>query len=52
MPFWSSQTLKARIRADQIVVPYEDDRVVHAAYEMTVGPEAYVTLQALVKRQS
>ena len=43
MPFWSSQTLKTRIPADHLVVPYQDDRVVHAAYEMSVGPEAFVT---------
>ena len=43
MPFWSSQTLKARIPTDQLVVPYEDDCVVRAAYEMRVGPEAFVT---------
>ena len=43
MPFWSSQTLKARIPTDQLVVPYEHNRVVHAAYEMRVGPEAFVT---------
>ena len=43
MPYWSSQTLKARIPTDQLVVPYDEKRVVHAAYEMRVGPEAYVT---------
>ena len=43
MPFWSSQTLKARIPTDQLVVPYKDNGVVRAAYEMRVGPEAFVT---------
>lgn len=43
MPFWSSQTLKARIPADQLVVPYDEARVVHSAYEMGVGGEAFVT---------
>ena len=43
MPFWSSQTLKARIPADQLVVPYDASRVVHSAYEMGVGSEAFVT---------
>ena len=43
MPFWSSQTLKARIPTDRLVAPYDENRVVHAAYEMRVGPEAYIT---------
>ncbi len=43
MPFWSTQTLKTRIPADQLVVPYENDGVVHAAYEMGVGSEAFIT---------
>ncbi len=43
MPFWSSQTLKVRIPTDQLVVPYEDNGVVRAAYEMRVGREAFVT---------
>lgn len=46
MPFWSSQTLKARIPTDQLVVPYRESRVVHAAYEMGVGQEAYITSNA------
>ena len=41
MPFWSSQTLKARIPAEQLVEPYYHTRVVHAAYEMGVGTEAF-----------
>ena len=43
MPFWSSQTLKARIPADQLVSPYDASRVIHSAYEMGVGVEAFVT---------
>jgi len=43
MPFWSSQTLRARLRSDQLMLPYHDSRVVHSAYEMGVGPEAFVT---------
>jgi dCTP deaminase len=43
MPFWSSQTLRARISTEQIIEPYADDRVVHSAYEMGVGGEAFVT---------
>src|SRR5947209_3028397 len=51
MPFWSSQTLKARIPADQLVVPYDASRVVHSAYEMGVGSEAFVTSNPSDKTQ-
>ncbi len=51
MPFWSSQTLKARIPADQLVVPYDGSRVVHSAYEMGVGSEAFVTSNPSDKTQ-
>src|SRR3954451_7183755 len=43
MAFWSSQTLRARIPAEQIIEPYAEGRVIHSAYEMGVGGEAFVT---------
>jgi dCTP deaminase len=51
MPFWSSQTLKARISADHLVEPYDASRVVHCAYEMGVGAEAFVTSNPSDKTQ-
>jgi len=51
MPFWSSQTLRARIPADQLVEPYDPNRVVHSAYEMGVGSEAFVTSNPSDKTQ-
>lgn len=51
MPFWSSQKLKARIPADQLVEPYDPNRVVHCAYEMGVGAEAFVTSNPSDKTQ-
>jgi dCTP deaminase len=43
MAFWSSETLKDRIPADQLIVPYDPEHVKHCAYEMGVGGEAFVT---------
>ena len=43
MAFWSSETLKDRILADQLIIPYHRERVKHCAYEMGVGGEAFVT---------
>src|SRR5271166_3262634 len=51
MAFWSSQTLRARFPAEQIMDPYEEGRVVHSAYEMGVGGEAFVTSNPSDKTQ-
>jgi dCTP deaminase len=51
MAFWSSQTLRARLPAEQIMDPYEEGRVVHSAYEMGVGGEAFVTSNPSDKTQ-
>jgi dCTP deaminase len=51
MAFWSSQTLRARIPAEQLIEPYEHGRVVHSAYEMGVGAEAFVTSNPSDKTQ-
>lgn len=51
MAFWSSQTLRARIPAEQLVEPYDRGRVVHSAYELGVGAEAFVTSNPSDKTQ-
>ena len=51
MRFWSSQTLKVRTSADQLVVLYDESRVVHCAYESGVGGEAFVTSNPSDKTQ-
>jgi dCTP deaminase len=49
--FWNTQTLKTRIPAQGIIEPYDEARVTHAAYEMAVGGEAFVTSNASDKTQ-
>lgn len=51
MAFWSSQTLRARLPAEQMVEPYDQNRVVHSAYELGVGGEAFVTSNPSDKTQ-
>ena len=51
MAYWSSQKLRARIPAEQIIEPYVEGRVVHSAYEMGVGSEAFVTSNPSDKTQ-
>ena len=43
MTFWNSQTLKQRLPQDTIVKPYSESQVKHGAYELLVGPEAFLT---------
>jgi len=43
MPFWSSETLKVRIREENLIEPYNPERVMRGAYELSVGAEAYIT---------
>jgi dCTP deaminase len=43
MAFWSGETLELRIPADDLIVPYNPDRIKCSAYEMGVGGEAFVT---------
>src|ERR1700680_1219047 len=42
MPFWSSQTLRSKL-PNGIIVPFDPSRIVHSAYELGVGDEAFVT---------
>jgi dCTP deaminase len=51
MAFWSSQTLRARIPAGHLIEPYDQGRVIHSAYEMGVGAEAFVTCNPSDKTQ-
>lgn len=39
--FWSTETLKRRL--PDLIEPYNDSRVVHCAYELSMGSQAWVT---------
>jgi len=51
MTFWNSQTLKQRIPAQRIIEPFDEKCVKHAAYEMAVGSEAFITSNPSEKTQ-
>lgn len=52
MSFWSSETLRQRIPAGSLVTPYDARRIKHAAYELSLGNEAYVTSSPTKKKVS
>jgi len=43
MSFWTSETLKRRIAAEDLITPYVERQVAHCAYELQMGPEAFIT---------
>jgi dCTP deaminase len=49
MAFWTSETLKKRIPGEGLISPYDEKRVMRGAYELSVGPEAYVTSKSGAK---
>lgn len=50
MAFLSSKTLKKRIPNDEIIIPYKEERIKYAAYELSMGREAYVTTDEKKKK--
>ncbi len=43
MAFWSSEKLKEEIPLHQLISPYDPVHVRHAAYELRMGPQAFIT---------
>ncbi|WP_419837090.1 dCTP deaminase domain-containing protein [Candidatus Poriferisodalis sp.] len=42
--FWSSETIRSRRKQrPEFICPFDDERVKHAAYELSMGNQAYVT---------
>lgn len=51
MTYWNTQTLRKRIPAQGIIEPFDERRVKHAAYELAVGGEAFITSNPSEKTQ-
>lgn len=43
MSFWSSEVLRARQSKDTIIEPFEPRRVKHGAYDLSLGPEVFIS---------
>jgi len=41
--FWSAETLDRRIRAESLVSPYTPSNVQSSAYELSLGPQVFIT---------
>lgn len=52
MAFWNSEKIKQKVEKEKLIVPYKEERVKHAAYELLLGPEAFVTDTSTGTKQS
>lgn len=43
MPYWTSETLRERSEAEDLISPFDAEKIKHSAYELTMGPEAFIT---------
>lgn len=43
MAFWNTTKIKTQCQLLGLVTPYREDRILRCAYELGVGPEAYIT---------
>ncbi len=43
MAFWNSEKIIQKVEKEKLIVPYTKEHVKHAAYELMLGPEAFVT---------
>ncbi len=43
MSFWSTEKFEQNAATEKIVIPYDRNNLKHGAYELAVGPEAYIT---------
>ncbi len=51
MAFWTSEKLKEKASIEELIRPYNENRVKHGAYEMSLGHEAFITSDKQKKKQ-
>lgn len=52
MTFWRSETMRGRLPAEQLIEPYHEENVKHGAYELGMGPEAFITSTTEKKKKT
>lgn len=43
MAFWNTTKIRQECQAQGLITPYREERAIHSAYELGVGPEAFIT---------
>lgn len=52
MAFWSSEKLRQKIEARNLITPYKPERIQHGAYELSVGSETFLTSDPSGEKQT
>lgn len=48
--FWSSETMRSRLGDEQLVTPFDPDRVANCSYELSMGRQALLTGENQIRR--
>lgn len=48
--FWSSETMRSRLKGQRLVVPFDVDRIANCSYELSMGPQALLTGEDQIRR--
>ncbi len=48
--FWSSETMQSRLVDEQLVAPFDPDRISNCSYELSMGPQALLTGEEQIRR--
>jgi dCTP deaminase len=51
MAFWSSEKIKENQAALTLIFPFDENRLKHGCYELSLGPETFVTSEETGKKQ-
>src|SRR3954469_7970090 len=43
MAFWNTTRIRKECQAHGLITPYREERAIRCAYELGVGPEAFIT---------
>ncbi len=48
--FWSSETMRSRLKDERLVTPFDQDRIANCSYELSMGPQALLTGEDQIRR--
>ncbi len=48
--FWSSETMQSRLMDEQLMTPFDVDRIANCSYELSMGPQALLTGEEQIRR--
>jgi dCTP deaminase len=52
MAFWNSEKIKQKATDGSLIAPYDEKRIKHGAYELSLGPEIFITSSTTRTKQN